>query len=53
MVCGQYGDDAVAWGREMIVLGLGATILVASALVAVKILLDIEGERHAATQYPF
>ena len=37
----------------MIVLGLGATVLVASALAAVKLLLGIDRERYAATEHLF
>lgn len=37
----------------MIVLGLGATLLVASTLAALKLLLGIDMERHAALDLTF
>jgi hypothetical protein len=37
----------------MIVLGLGAMMLVASTLAALKLLLGIDMERHAAAQRLF
>ena len=37
----------------MIVLGLGAVLLVASTVAALRLLLDIDVERHAATELLF
>lgn len=37
----------------MIVLGLGAVLLVASTVAALRLLLGIDVERHAATELLF
>jgi len=46
-------DDVVTWGRDMIVLGLSATLIVASTLAALMLLLGIDIERHAAAERLF